>query len=205
VLIILVIFLKIFKKTPSVDNLPEQESTSNLNANFLKREYKYDEVLKDSTSEIVINEELCSTITDYEKAALCYVATLNGNEYNWAIDSVEEKSFLKSRILASLNLGDECSEAHLGFLKFMFRGDSKVMGEIYSFKCGALPSIDLDVQETFDNISIISVDDKIQIIFKMIVINSKDGKRWEWTESDFFQTSKGRIRLVNKINSKAKI
>jgi hypothetical protein len=205
VLIFFLIFLKIFKKTPSVDILPEQESTTNSNTTFLWRENKFDEFLNETKSDILINEEFCSTITDYEKAALCYVATFNGNEYNWTTDTIEKRGFIKSRILASLNLGDECSEAHLGFLKYMFRRDSKVMGEINSFKCGALPDIDLDVQESFENISIIRDDDKIQIIFKMMVINSKDGKRWEWTESDLFQISKGKIKLVKKINSRDKI
>jgi hypothetical protein len=217
IIVLLAIYLisvKIYNKTSgssnddlktNIDNILGEESLTKSNTNlFLWHENKYDEVLNDTISEIVINQELCSTITDYEKAALCYVATLNGNEINWAIDSIEERSFTKSRILASLNLGDECSETHLGFLRYMFRRDSRVAGEIKSFNCATPLDAKLDVQETFDKIVLTSEENNIQVFFKMIVINTKDGKRWEWTETDYFQIEKGKIKLIRKENSREK-
>lgn len=42
---------------------------------FLWREDKYDQELKDTFNTIVINEELCKTLTEPERAALGFVVT----------------------------------------------------------------------------------------------------------------------------------
>jgi hypothetical protein len=79
---------------------------------------------RDSSGYIVINEEYCKTISEPEKAAIGYVATFIGSECWWDGDIADNMSNLKCKILTALNLGYQCSDKHLGFLKQWFKNDT---------------------------------------------------------------------------------
>lgn len=82
---------------------------------------------RDSSASVVINDEFCKTISDPEKAVLGFVATFIGNECWWDGDYSDKRDNLKCEILTALDLGYQCSDKHLGFLRQWFKNDNKVI------------------------------------------------------------------------------
>ena len=170
---------------------------------FLWRADKYDEALKDSFNSIFINEDFCRTITEPERAALGYVATFIGNECNWDGDYKDDRSNLKCKILTALNLGYQCSDKHLGFLRQMFKNDPKVMEQLKSDNCPTTPD-GATIQDTFDEITLTVKGNEILVFFKASGVNTREGDSWSWTETDHFQLYNDNIKLIKKEESKVK-
>ena len=168
---------------------------------FLWREYKYDVELKDSSNTIIINAELSKSLTEPERAALGYVVTFIGSECNWDGEAKEEFSNLKCKTLSSLNLGYQCSDQHLGFLRQWFRNDSKSLEELKD--CPIVPYT-ANSQSTFDYINLKVKDNIIAVEFAANGVNMRMGERWSWTETDHFQLDKDNIKLLSKDKSKIK-
>lgn len=176
---------------------------TNKKVKFLWRANKYDEVLKDTISAMSINEDFCKTITDPERAALGYVATFIGNECDWDGDYRDDRSNMKCKILTALDLGYQCSDKHLGFLRQMFKKDNRVLKELESDNCPTTPE-GSTIQETFDEISLIVEENKISVFFKASGFNTRDSYSWSWTETDYFQVDNGSIKMIKKNKSKVK-
>ncbi len=156
---------------------------------------------RDTNSSIVINEEFCKAITEPERAALGYVATFIGNECNWDGDYTDDRSNLKCRILTALNLGYQCSDKHLGFLRQMFKNDTKVLEELKSDNCPTTPD-GATIQDTFDEITLTVKGNLISVSFKANGVNMRESESWSWSETDHFQLDKDNIKLVKKYESK---
>ncbi len=170
---------------------------------FLWRADKYDSTLKKTFYSIFINEDFCKTITNQERAALGYVATFIGNECGWDGDYKDDRRNLKCKILTALNLGYQCSDKHLGFLRQMFKNDIKVLEELKSGNCPTTPD-GATIQDTFDEISLTVAGNEISVSFKASGINTREGDSWSWTETDHFQLDKDNIKLIKKDESKVK-
>ncbi len=168
---------------------------------FLWREDKFDETFKDTFSSIFIDEEFCKTITAPERAALGYVATFIGNECQWDGEYKNDRSNLKCVILTSLDLGYQCSEKHLGFLRQMFKNDTKVLDELQTDNCPTTP-FTASRQETFDEIILKVNGNIISVWFRASGVNLPMGDSWSWTETDYFQFDKDNIKLIKKVKSK---
>lgn len=168
---------------------------------FLWREERYDEALKDTFNTIIINEELCKTLTDPERAALGFVVTFIGSECNWDGEAKDDFSNLKCKALASLNLGYQCSDKHLGFLRQWLRNDSICLKELKD--CPTIPYT-ANSQSTFDFINLKVKDSIISVEFGANGVNMRMGETWSWTETDYFQLAKDYIRLIKKAESKVK-
>ena len=168
---------------------------------FLWRADKYDEELKDTFNSIFINEEYCKTITDPERAALGYVATFIGNECWWNGEANDERSNLKCKILTALNLGYQCSDKHLGFLRQWFKDDKKALAELEN--CPTIPYTST-IQDTFDEITLKVNGNEISIFFKANGVNTREGNSWSWTETDYFQVDNDNIKLIKQDKSKVK-
>jgi len=168
---------------------------------FLWRDDKYDEVLKDTFSTIFIDEEYCKTISEPERAALGYVATFIGNECWWDGEAKDDRSNLKCRILTALNLGYQCSDTHLGFLRQWFRNDSIALKELEH--CPTTP-YGATIQETFDEIILTVKGNEISVFFKAVGVNLRDEDSWEWSETDYFRLDKDNIKLIKKDESEVK-
>jgi hypothetical protein len=163
----------------------------------------YDKQVKDSIDSIIINEDFCKTITDPEKAALGYVATFIGNECDWEGAHTDDRSNLKCKILTALNLGYQCSDKHLGFLRKMFKNDTKVQEELKSDNCPTNPYT-ATIQNAFEEISLTVKGNEIKVFFKVNGFNSREEKSWSWTETDYFQVDNDNIKLLKKEESKTK-
>ena len=170
---------------------------------FLWRANRYDEVVKDTFNSIFIDENFCKTISDPERAALGYVATFIGNECNWDGNFKDDRSNLKCTILTALNLGYQCSQKHLGFLRQLFKNDPKVLEEVKTDNCPTTPD-GATIQNTFDEITLTVKGNEILIFFKASGINSREDDSWSWTETDHFQVDGENIKLIKKDKSKVK-
>jgi hypothetical protein len=190
----------------SVSKTSETSSSKNFTLTdkemkFLWREYKYDEALKDTFNTIIINEELCKTLTDPERAALGYVVTFIGSECNWDGEAKDDFGNLKCKTLSALNLGYQCSDKHLGFLRQWLRNDSKSLKVLED--CPTVPYT-ASSQETFDFINLKVKDNKISVEFGANGVNMRMGESWSWKEADHFQFDTDNIKLIKKDVSKIK-
>jgi hypothetical protein len=171
---------------------PNKQNVSSKSANwvlkdttikFLWRENKYDTTLKDTFSTIIVNEQYCKIIPEPVKAAVAFVATFIGNDCNWDGEGKEDRSNLKCKILSALDLGYQCSEQHLGFLRKWFRGDKRCLKELED--CPTTPSTASD-QETFDEMRVDIKNNKIIIYSKIDGVIMQESKSWHYTEKDSF-------------------
>ncbi len=185
------------------DSLAMASKLVNKTVKFLWRENKYDESLKDTFNSIVINQDYCQTISNPEKAALGYVATFIGNECNWDGEYKEDRSNLKCKILTALNLGYQCSENHLGFLRKQFKNDAKVLDQLKSEACPTTPD-GATIQETFDAITLSVKGDLIIVYFEASGVNTRESDSWTWNETDHFKVTDGYLQLVKKDESSPK-
>ena len=185
----------------AISNAKTKIKLTDKTVKFLWRADKYDDALKTTFNSIFINEDYCKTITDAEKAALGYVATFIGNECKWDGNYNDERRNLKCKILTALNLGYQCSNKHLGFLRQMFKSDAKVLEELKPGNCPTTPD-GATIQETFDEINLSIKGNEIVICYKVSGINTRESKSWNWTETDTFQLNTDNIKLIKKEKSK---
>ena len=169
------------------------------NVIFLWRGKGYNKTLKKSVNSIFINEPYCKTISDPEKAALGFLATFIGNECEWDGDPKGTRSNLKCRILTALNLGYQCSDIHLGFLRKWFKNDANSLKELED--CPTTPD-GSTIQDTFEKISLSIKGDIISVQFKATGINLREQKTWSWTETVLFKVNKDNIWHQRDIQKK---
>lgn len=186
----------------------KEETTSERNfkltdktVKFLWRDDKYDKALKDTFDSIFIDEELCKTLSEPERAALGYVATFIGSECDWDGKGKDDFSNLKCKTLTALDLGYQCSDKHLGFLRKWFKNDSKSLKELQ--ECPTVPYT-ASSQNTFDYINLKVKGDKISVEFGVNGVNMRMGESWSYTEIDHFQVYGDNIKLIKKVESKVK-
>ena len=168
---------------------------------FVWRADKYDEQLKDTLNTIIINEDFCKTISEPERAALGYVATFVGSECNWDGEAKTDFSNLKCKIISALDLGYQCSEKHLGFLRSWFKNDAKVLEHLKD--CPEVP-FTASSQDTFDEINLTEKSDTIKVWFAANGVNIRMGESWNWTEEDIFVFKNDNLKLVKVNESKVK-
>jgi len=165
---------------------------------FLWRENKYDEQLDDTVNSIFINEGYCQTITDPEKAALGYVATFIGNECQWDGEADDDMSNLKCAVITALDLGYQCSDKHLIFLRKWFSQDSTVLETLKS--CPKVP-FTASSQTTFGEITLKTKGDTISVSYSASGMNMRMGESWDWTETDYFLLAGDNLKLIKKDKS----
>ncbi len=180
----------------------ERIASSNKSTQFLWRADKYDEELKQEVNSIFIDESFCHSMSIQEKAALGYVATFIGNECMWDGEADENRSNLRCKILTALNLGYQCSDKHLGFLKKWFSQDTAVLKKLE--RCGTMP-FTASVQTTFDEVLIFTDQEKktITINYKTSGVNLRENATWSWTRKDEFKYTSENIKLVDSKKDKS--
>ncbi|MCA0426170.1 MAG: hypothetical protein LCH37_01930 [Bacteroidetes bacterium] len=171
--------------------------TDTLNSGITNEE-KVKVLWRDSSAKLVINQTYCKGISEPEKAAIGYVATFVGNDCEWEGNTEN----LKCSVISALNLGYQCSETHLGFLRNWFKGDTAVLNELEN--CPQTPNT-ATVQESFDELEISSNGNTIVVFYKASGINLREGKSWNYSEVVSFEKDNERIRLKNKERSEVKM
>ncbi|PRD56637.1 hypothetical protein C5749_05225 [Sphingobacterium gobiense] len=160
---------------------------------FLWHEERFMEEYDATVSTIVLDEGYVANISDPEKAALGYVATFIGNECAWDGKATPNRSNLKCKILTALDLGYQCSNTHLGFLRHWFRSDSTALKKLES--CPTIPD-GSTIQETFDKIDLKVDGNEIIVAYTIVSINTREGKSWTWDVKDHFRFHNNRLELV---------
>jgi len=166
---------------------------------FLWWQPYYDVESKDSLTTMVINEEYCKTISDYERAAIGYASSFIGSECWWDGDANKDYSNLKCKVTHALNLGYQCSEQHLGFLRHWFRNDRVVLDTLSN--CSAVP-YGATIQNHFNDLSLLIADSTITVVYNASGINTRDRVSWQWSDTLSFRCLPDEIRLVRVAESK---
>ena len=174
----------------------ERVISNNKRVKFLWRADKFDEELNQNFNSIFINEPFSNSISNHEKAALGYVATFIGNECWWDGKVNENRSNLKCKILTVLNLGYQCSDEHLGFLRSWFSKDSVSLKKLKV--CRTMPYT-ATIQTTFDEITVFTDTENktISVNYRAHGVNSRESRKWSWTQTDSFKYDLENITLVN--------
>lgn len=166
---------------------------------FLWREDRYDPELKDTFNTIIINEDYCKNISEPERAALGYVATFVGSECQWDGEAKEDFSNLKCKVMTALNLGYQCSETHLGFLRKWFRNDTAVLHSLQD--CPQVP-FTASSQNTFDSVSLRVKGNNIIVSYGVNGVNMPMEESWSYTKEDVFILKGDELRLAKTTESK---
>lgn len=178
-----------------------KEKLVNKTIDFLWRKDRFDQRINDTIEEICINTSFCKTISEPEKAAIGYVATFVGSDCNWEGDFKNDRSNLKCKILTALNLGYQCSNEHLGFLRKWFKEDKRVLKELEN--CPTTPYTATS-QNTFNKIRILVKGKEISVYFEASGVNTREEKSWTWNETDYFYYDNHQLKLLKKKQSNIK-
>jgi len=180
----------------------EKITYQNKQVKFLWRADKFDAASNQNINSIFINESVSNSMSNQEKAALGYVSTFIGNECMWDGEEPNKtRSNLKCKILSELNLGYQCSEKHLGFLKKWFSEDAEVLRKLD--KCGTMPNTST-IQTTFDEILILTDQEKktITVNYKTHGVNIRESTSWSWVRTDYFKYNNKNITLIDSKKTK---
>lgn len=82
-------------------------------------------------------------------------------------------------------MGYQCSDTHLGFLKHWFSQDEKALKKLEV--CVSIPETATE-RFIFDEITIETDEDQhiITVTSKVIVVNMRESKSWQYTQTDTF-------------------
>ncbi|MFA5619735.1 MAG: hypothetical protein WDA08_05450 [Weeksellaceae bacterium] len=164
---------------------------------FLWFKNEYNEEILDSIPYMRINNKYAQSMTDAEKAAIGYVATFIGNECEWDGGYTDDNTNLKCKILTALDLGYQCSEQHLGFLRSWFKNDEKVLEELSADNCPIIPNT-ATFQNSFNRIDVTTKGNEIIVAYQATDFNMQDGSSNTWKEIDYFQVFETHLNLVKK-------
>lgn len=167
---------------------------------FLSRQIAYDEAVGAEVSTMVINQSYLHNITPPEKAALAFVAYDIGNECERGYDSEGNGRVLWCRIVSALDLGHQCSDRQLSFLRKWFAKDTISLKKLES--CPTMPNT-ATIQTTFDEILIQNnkAEKTITVSYKVTGINMRTSKSWQWSQTDVFEYKAENIVLVDSKKS----
>jgi hypothetical protein len=188
------------KKKGSTDEYDQENATSEKNKLSLPLEafeVKMSEVKAPQQSctkvlwinkdgDFQFNTAYLKNISVYERAALGYVATFVGNGCNYEGDfNLNKEHYLKCQFLAELDLGYQCSDRHLGFLRSMFKNDKNALAEL----AGPCPEIIYGAtsQTMLTKISIEApLKNEIRVKYHVSGVNLRETTDWDYDVVDVF-------------------
>jgi len=168
---------------------------------FLWLEKKKGNAPNDTISRICINEEYCKTISDPERAVLGLAATFINSECAWDGAQKADRSNLKCKILSALDLGYQCSDKHLGFLRKWFKNDKRSLDEL--IYCSKMNS-EAKIQESFEEIMLQVEGDEIVVKFIGNGMNLTENYFYRWIEADYFILTNDNLELIDQDKEKIK-
>jgi hypothetical protein len=151
----------------------------------------------DKNNTVQLNENCIKTLTNQQRAALGYIVTFIGNECYWDGDKKNDESNLKCKLLTALNLGYQCSETHLSFLKEWFKEDKKVIEDLeYCEKKESSAKI----RDELIELKMATNQNTIKIIYTAIGVDMIHSKNWKWTEESTYSFTKSEIKQIHREN-----
>jgi len=192
------LFLSIFSTSVFSQNNAISSTTVNKSAIENESQDIYIKILwLDNTGTLQLNTNYIKTLTDQQRAALGYIATDVSSECNWDGAKKADGSNLKCRFLSALNLGYQCSETHLSFLKKWFKEDTKVLDRLQY--CNKTES-SAKIQDHFIEIKMITTKETIKILYSAVGEDLDKQKTWSWQEESTYSFTKTGIKQINRKN-----
>ncbi|MFQ6599277.1 hypothetical protein [Flavobacterium sp. C3NV] len=192
------LFLSIFSTSVFSQNNAISSTTVNKSAIENESQDIYIKILwLDNTGTLQLNTNYIKTLTDQQRAALGYIATDVSSECNWDGAKKADGSNLKCRFLSALNLGYQCSETHLSFLKKWFKEDTKVLDRLQY--CNKTES-SAKIQDHFIEIKMITTKETIKILYSALGEDLDKQKTWSWQEESTYSFTKTGIKQINRKN-----
>lgn len=151
----------------------------------------------DKNGALQLNNTFIKTVSDQQRAALGYIATDVSNECYWDGNKKADESNLKCKFLTALNLGYQCSETHLSFLRKWFKEDTKVLERLQY--CNKTES-SAKIQDHFIEVKISTTKDTIKILYSAIGEDLEKQKKWTWQEESTYSFTKTGIKQINRRN-----
>lgn len=151
----------------------------------------------DKNNTIQLNENYIKKLTNQQRAALGYIATFIGNECDWDGDKKADESNLKCKLLSALNLGYQCSETHLSFLKEWFKEDKKALEDLQDCKKNESSA---KIRDQFIELKMATNKNTIKIIYSAIGIDMVHARKWKWTEESTYSFTKTGIKQTDREN-----
>lgn len=196
--LITLLFLSIFSTSVFSQNNAISSTIVNKSATENESQDIYIKILwLDNTGTLQLNTNYIKTLTDQQRAALGYIATDVSSECNWDGAKKADGSNLKCRFLSALNLGYQCSETHLSFLKKWFKEDTKVLDRLQY--CNKTES-SAKIQDHFIEIKMITTKETIKILYSAVGEDLDKQKTWNWQEESTYSFTKTGIKQINRKN-----
>jgi hypothetical protein len=192
------LFLSIFSTSVFSQNNAISSTTVNKPSTENESQDIYIKILwLDNTGTLQLNTNYIKTLTDQQRAALGYIATDVSSECNWDGAKKADGSNLKCKFLSALNLGYQCSETHLSFLKKWFKEDTKVLDRLQY--CNKTES-SAKIQDHFIEIKMITTKETIKILYSALGEDLDKQKTWSWQEESTYSFTKTGIKQINRKN-----
>jgi hypothetical protein len=171
-------YLLSFEKMGSKSTAPES-------VKIYWREQRYDETLQTTVSNPILNNHFLKHISAQEKAALGYVASRIGNACVWDGSPNADRSNLKCSILSALDLGYQCSETQLNFLKQWFAQDPNTLEQLAM--CKTIPNT-ATVQSMLEELHLVTDTETqtITLTYEYGQIHIREGQVLRFTKTDRF-------------------
>lgn len=180
------------QKSPSNTEKQKQEIKTTAN------QVDYVKILwLDKKGVLKLNEDYIKTLTDPQRAALGFTTTRVGNECHWDGDKKADESNLKCKFLWALNLGYQCSETHLSYLKQWFKEDPEVLENLQGcIKIESLPHS----KQFFLWLKMATTENSIKIIYSAVGIGGHTKLTWKWTEASSYSYTDTGIKRISRKN-----
>jgi hypothetical protein len=135
-------------------------------------EKQFDPEFNAEVKVIRLNQTYFDKIDEAEKAVIGYYATFHGNECWWENDKPnDDRSNLRCKIIDALQLGYQCSDMQLDFLKKWFRTQPALVQELDH--CPTIPTTSTQ-QDSFEEIIVERKIDVFTIRFTICAENLRD-------------------------------
>ena len=143
-----------------------------------------------NNSKFLINQEYCNTISEYERAALGYVALLNGTMNTYYDKTTNKECTMRS----ALNLDNEFSDKYKNYMLFWFRNDERSLKDLKNCSPISASYKGASIYYYFQQIILKVNGNKISIFFKAEYLNRDRSSTWN--EKIVFLVDKDNLKIL---------
>jgi hypothetical protein len=158
--------------------------------NLFCQDYEDVKILWWEDVDVVLNLEFISKMKEEEKAVLALLSTYAGGECIY-----DEDTRLECSLTSALNLGYQCSEEHLEFVKKWFLKDYEVFSKINN--CYSIPYSATN-QFKFSEIIFSRNDIRIQVLYKIQGVRLAEEYFYNYEVLETFEIKDGYLYKINE-------
>jgi hypothetical protein len=142
--------------------------------------------------ELELDQAALACLTDGERAAVGYVATVVGSQCDWrsSPNAIGEGALMDCKLTKALGLGPQCETRHKEFL-------TKWLGDDAPAKCWKIPTTAYS-QAVLDEVTLANEGPLILVTFKATGTTGPGGRAWSWSESLTFAPRGDALKLAKR-------